>query len=176
MMRAISNIRSLLKEKSTKSVPHSVWTNPTHFITCVFGIGCLPHMPGTWATLTSLILCTVLFPLGTTPYTIITVLLCLCGIWLCEKTNNDFGTTDHPATCFDKFASFPICLIGLPFQWPYLLAAFLLFRFFDIIKPPPINIIDQKIHGGLGVMLDDIVAALFTLIILHLSHLFFTSL
>ena len=171
-MDFIENIRLSYKAKSLPPVPRSVWTNPIHFITCVFGIGCLPVMPGTWATLASVILCYALSPLAPLTFTYIIVILCLCGIWLCEKTNRDFNTIDHPATCFDEFASFPICLIGLPFSWPYLLAAFILFRFFDIVKPPPINLLDQNLHGGLGVMLDDIVAALFTLSLLHAAHLF----
>ena len=169
-MHFIKNIRLLHQSKELSPVPRSVWTDPVHFITCVFGAGCLPAMPGTWATLASILLCTTLSPLTPIAFTCIVSILCLCGIWLCGKTNRDFNTVDHPATCFDEFASFPICLIGLPITWPYLLAAFVLFRFFDIVKPPPINFLDQNLHGGMGVMLDDIVAAFFTLTLLHSAH------
>jgi phosphatidylglycerophosphatase A len=82
-------------------------------------------------------------------------------------TNRDFGTQDHPAAVIDEFATFPIVMIGVPMQWHFVLAGFILFRLFDIIKPGPIGWIDKNIHGGFGAMLDDVVAAIFALIILH---------
>jgi phosphatidylglycerophosphatase A len=167
-MISAQQIKSRLHRKLPPPTPHSVWTNPIHYITCVFGIGCFPIMPGTLATLAAVALCYLIHGLSITHYILFILCLNLLGVWLCGKTNKDFGSQDHPATCFDELATFPICLIGIPFQWPYILTAFILFRILDIIKPPPINYIDNNMHGGLGVMLDDIVAAGVTLGIMHL--------
>ena len=149
-------------------VPHSVWTNPIHFIACGFGTGCLPWFPGTWGTLAGVLLYLIIAPLPLITSIILLCLLCLIGIYICEQTNRDFGTHDHPATCFDEFATFPICLLGIPSHWHLITIAFVLFRVLDILKPPPIGTIDRRVGGGVGVMLDDIVAALMTLAIMHL--------
>jgi len=100
-------------------------------------------------------------------YVIICALLFAAGIWLCGKVNRDFKTEDHRAAVFDEFATFPVALIGIPLHWYWMLIAFVLFRFFDIIKPGPIGWVDRHVHGGLGVMSDDLLAALATLIVLH---------
>ena len=165
-------IRNQFKKKVPPPTPPSVWTNPIHYITCVFGIGCIPFMPGTLATLAAVGICFALQGVTTFQYIFVVTCLNIIGVWLCGKTNKDFGSQDHPATCFDELASFPICLIGIPFTWPYVLIAFILFRILDIAKPPPINYIDNNMHGGLGVMLDDIVAAGVTLGIMHIILVF----
>lgn len=166
---------TVLQKKYQKQVqrpPHSVWTNPVHFITCGFGIGTFPWFPGTAATLAAIPLVIILSHLPLLLYLFICAALFLIGIPLCEITNRDFGEQDHPAAVIDEIATFPIALIGLPISWPYLVAAFLLFRFFDIVKPGPIGFADKQVHGGFGVMLDDALAALATLAILHLFHSF----
>lgn len=162
-MKTIQALKNRYHDLAPPPTPHSVWTNPVHYITCVFGLGCIPFMPGTLATLLSLAICSLLQHVSVMHYMIIVAFMNIAGIWLCGKTNNDFGTHDHPATCFDELASFPICLIGIPFHWPYVLIAFILFRVLDIAKPEPIGYIDRHVEGGLGVMLDDVVAALITL-------------
>lgn len=100
-------------------------------------------------------------------YVSICLALFLIGIYICGITNRDFGTDDHPAAVFDEIATFPIVLFAVPITWYYLLIGFVLFRFFDIVKPFPIRWVDKNIHGGFGVMLDDLLAALCSLIILH---------
>lgn len=95
-------------------------------------------------------------------------MLFFIGSYLCEVTNRDFGTQDHPATVIDELATFPIVMIAVPMHWQFLLAGFLLFRFFDIVKPWPIRWVDKNIHNGFGVMLDDVLAAIASLIVLHL--------
>lgn len=148
-------------------IPHSVWTNPIHFITCGFGIGVFPYFPGTVATLAAIPLVIFLSHFSTTVYILSCIFLFCAGIILCGKTNRDFGTDDHPATVLDEIATFPVAMIGITIDWKYLLMGFLIFRIFDIIKPWPISWVDKKMHGGLGVMLDDLLAAMATLAILH---------
>ena len=159
----------------SKPIPKSIWTNPIHFIACGFGIGALPIMPGTFATIASIPLYLLLVQLPLSAYITITILLNLAGIYLCGKTNRDFGTNDHPAAVWDEIAAFPIVMIAIPPTWYTILIGVILFRIFDIWKPGPIGWIDRHIHGGLGVMLDDVAAALVSLAILHLIKLAFLS-
>lgn len=145
-----------------------IWRNPWIFIACGFGIGTLPFMPGTFATAASALLYLFLMKLPLSIYIAIVIAMNVAGIFLCEKANAAFGTDDHPAAVWDEIAAFPIVMIAVPFTWYYLLIAFALFRLFDIWKPWPIGWIDKNMHGGLGVMLDDIAAAIASWIILQL--------
>lgn len=144
-----------------------IWTDPWVFIACGCGLGTLPLMPGTYATIAAAFLYFLLVKLPLLYYIIIVVLLNAAGVWLCGRANKAFGTDDHPAAVWDEIAAFPIALIAIPLTWYYVLLAIALFRAFDILKPGPIGWIDKNIHGGFGVMLDDIVAAIASLVILQ---------
>lgn len=144
-----------------------IWRDPWVFIACGFGIGTLPIMPGTYATIASALLYLLLMKLPLTIYIVITVLLNVAGIWLCGKANEAFGTKDHPAAVWDEIAAFLIVMIAVPFTWYYLLLGVLLFRLFDIWKPVYIGWAERNVSGGLGVMLDDILAAITSWIILQ---------
>jgi phosphatidylglycerophosphatase A len=150
-----------------RTLPRTIWINPLHFIACGLGFGALPWMPGTWTTLAAIPLVFALHLLPLWGYLSITLALILLGIYVCGVTNLDFGTQDHPACSWDEMASFPLVMAGVPLTWYYLALGFMLFRLFDIWKPWPIRWVDQHIHGGLGVMLDDVLAALCSLIILQ---------
>ena len=152
----------------TNKAPASIWKNPIHFIACGFGVGAIPFAPGTFGTLLSIPLCLGLAQLPISLYILITLFLILIGIPLCQIANRDFGTEDHSAAVWDEFASFPIVMIGIPFTWYFVLMGFILFRFFDIFKPSFIGWVDRNIHGGLGAMLDDVLAAIVSLVILQL--------
>jgi phosphatidylglycerophosphatase A len=145
----------------------TIWTNPIHFVACAFGFGALPWMPGTWATLASIPLVLAFKQFPEAIYIAITAAMIIVGIYLCGVFNRDIGATDHPACAWDEMASFPIVMIGIAPTWYALALGFILFRFFDILKPWPISWCDRHIHGGFGVMLDDVVAALISLAILH---------
>lgn len=164
------------KKKHLPDPLSTIWTNPIHFIACGFGVGKIPFAPGTFGTLVGVLLYLFIADTPIWLYLSITTALILAGIYLCGKTNRDFGTDDHPAAVWDEIATFPVTLIALPNTWYYIVAAFLLFRLFDIWKPGPIGWIDKHIHGGLGVMLDDVAAALVTLGILHGIHALTTAL
>lgn len=170
-IKTLKNIWQWLESKYQKDVckpPHSIWRNPVHFIACGFGVGTFPIMPGTVGTLAAIPLIFALkASLSLLGYSVACVLLLIVGILVCDITNRDFGTQDHPAAVIDELATFPIALLGIPLTWPYVLAAFLLFRYFDIVKPGLIRWVDKHVHGGIGVMLDDVMAALATLALLH---------
>lgn len=142
-----------------------LWRDPWHLMACGFGLGMSPWMPGTCGTLLGLVIAWGL------SYTHWLFSLCVCvilgvaGIVLCERTNRFLETTDHPMVVWDEVAAFPIVMLGVPFTgiWPWL--GFVLFRIFDIWKPGPIRWCDRNVHGGLGVMLDDWVAAFISWVI-----------
>lgn len=155
---------------SDAAIRRRIWRHPIDFIACGFGIGALPVMPGTYASAAGIGVYALMSHLSELTFIAVLVALFIIGIYVCGKANQHFGTDDHPAAVWDELATVPWAMIGLPFQWPYLLAAFALFRFFDILKPGPIGWIDRHIHGGFGVMLDDLVAALATALCLHIAH------
>lgn len=148
-----------------------IWQNPLYFIASGFGAGLLPA-PGTFGTLVGVLIYLAIHTQPLLIYLSITLLLNIIGIFLCNKMNKDFGTDDHPAAAWDEVAAFPIVMIAVPCTWYFIVLGFILFRIFDILKPGPISWIDRHVHGGLGIMLDDIAAALVCLgilqIIIHL--------
>jgi phosphatidylglycerophosphatase A len=156
-------------EKNTAIDSRSVWTNPIHFIACGFGIGLSPIMPGTLGTLLGVLFYLILLQFSFPMYLFLVLLMNIAGVYLCGRFNRDLKTQDHPAAVWDEIATFPIVMIAIPFTWYYLLLGFVLFRFFDIVKPFPISYLDKHVHGGFGVMLDDIVAALFSWVILFIT-------
>ena len=138
------------------------------------GSGLPRRAPGTWGSVGGLIVAIPLMSLGFVPFLIITILSCLIGIWICGRTSELMQGHDDPHIVWDEWAGIWITL--LPFSYMSvsttsywqdisqslsiiaLIIAFILFRFFDIIKPPPIGWADKKVAGGLGIMLDDIIA------------------
>lgn len=159
-------------QKNASQPPATLWTNPLHFIACGFGVGAIPFFPGTFGTMLGIPIAIILSHHSILFYVISCVLLFCVGIYLCGITNRDFGTDDHPAAVFDEIATFPVVMIGIPMHWIFLLIGFCLFRFFDIVKPWPIRWVDKNIHNGFGVMFDDLLAAIFSGIILHAILLF----
>lgn len=92
------------------------------------------------------------------------------GIYLCDVTSRALGVHDHGGIVWDEFVSLWLVLLFLPFHWAWWLAAFVVFRFFDILKPWPIRWLDRRVHGGFGVMIDDVLAAVYALAVLLPLH------
>lgn len=154
-------------QKKVDRPSHSVWTNPIHFIACGFGFGTFPYFPGTVGTAIAIPLAIMLSHYSLITYIFACIALFCVGIYLCHITNRDFGTDDHPAAVFDEIATFPVVMIAVPFTGYFLLIGFLLFRFFDIVKPGPIRWVDRHVHNGFGVMFDDLLAAICSCVLLH---------
>lgn len=133
-----------------------------------FGSGLLPWAPGTWGTLAAVPLYLLLAGLPIGLYLALVALLFLIGIWACDRTGRDLGVPDHGAIVWDEIVGYLVAMAGLPLHWGWVLAGFALFRVFDILKPWPIGWMDRHVSGGAGVMLDDVVAGVFTLAVLHL--------
>jgi phosphatidylglycerophosphatase A len=160
-----------LPVKKVNHAPASVFRNPVHFLAFGLGSGAAPVAPGTFGTLAAVPLYLLLTQLPLPLYLLAVVLAFGLGIWLCERTSRDLGVHDHGGIVWDEFVGFWLTMVAAPEGWQWLLAGFLLFRLFDILKPFPISYLDRHIHGGLGIMLDDAVAGSFAWFVLQAAHL-----
>lgn len=142
---------------------------PHHWIAFGFGSGLVPWAPGTFGTLAALPLYLILAPLPLGGYLAALAVVIVIGIWACDRTARDLGRKDPGAIVWDEFAGLLVTLTGAPAGWGWLLAGFLLFRCFDILKPWPIRWLDRRVPGGLGIMLDDLAAGLAAWVCLRLG-------
>lgn len=144
------------------------------------GSGLPKRAPGTWGTLGGLLVAMPLMMLGFRVFAVMTVLACVIGIWLCERTSELMGVHDDPHIVWDEWAGMWIALLPVSYVFAFYevvhpilyvmpVLAFVLFRFFDIVKPFPIGYLDRQLSGGLGIMLDDMLAGLFTAIIVTVA-------
>ena len=141
-----------------------LFAHPAHFFGLGFGTGLAKKAPGTFGTLIGLPLFLLIASLNFHIQLAVISVLFLIGIYFCDKTGKALGVADHGGIVWDEIVAMMLVLTVTPFQWRWWIAAFLLFRLFDIWKPAPIRQCDLKIKGGLGVMLDDILAAIYTII------------
>lgn len=163
------NLNSLKKFKKTiPPLPASIWRNPLHFIAFGFGTGTLPFAPGTFGTLIAIPFYLLLEPLPLSLYLGLVFLLTLGAIVLSNHVENALKIHDHPGMCVDEIIGYLITMIHAPQGLIWVLVGFLCFRLFDIWKPWPIRQIDQSISGGLGVILDDALAGLYSMLCLQL--------
>lgn len=144
-----------------------VWSNPWHFIAFGFGSGVLPVMPGTYGTLMAVPIYLLFQHLSLIAYGVVCILITVFGAWVSEKVSKEIGIHDYPGMNFDEIVGFMITMFAAPKGWFWVLLGFGLFRFFDIVKPGPIAWIDKNVKGGVGVVLDDCVAALFAWVVLQ---------
>lgn len=145
------------------------------------GSGLPRRAPGTWGTVGGLIIAIPLLSLGFVPFLILTILSCILGVWICGRTAELMQGHDDPHIVWDEWAGIWITLLPLSYMgiadnnfWQNvsqelsifaIVFAFILFRFFDIVKPPPIGWADKKVAGGLGIMLDDIIAGIMAAVV-----------
>ncbi|SEK47746.1 phosphatidylglycerophosphatase [Colwellia chukchiensis] len=144
----------------SKSTANFRLSDPIHFLALGFGSGLAPKAPGTFGTLAAIPLLLLMAPLTPSIYLLLLVLMSVAGIYICGKAAADVGVPDHGAIVWDEVVGLLITMFLIPLSWQSLLLGFLLFRFFDILKPWPISFFDKNCHGGLGIMLDDIVAGI----------------
>jgi phosphatidylglycerophosphatase A len=147
--------------------PSFAFSHPAHAIALGGGAGLAPVAPGTAGTLVAWplgwILTGVLSPAALLP---ILLALFLLGVWACELTGRHLGVSDHGAMVWDEIVAFLLMLAILPRELAWQGAAFVLFRAFDIAKPPPIGWLERRFRGGFGVMIDDLLAAGMALLVL----------
>lgn len=103
-----------------------------------------------------------------TAYVLLCIAMLLLGIWICGRTARDLGVHDHQGIVWDEFVGFWITMTAVPLAWQWVVLGFILFRLFDILKPWPIRWVDKHVHGGLGIMLDDVLAGILAAICMQL--------
>ena len=143
--------------------------HPAHFIALGFGAGLAPVAPGTFGTLVAIPLAMLLRAhAGAVEFVAAIVILFVVGAWASQVTGRNLGVLDHGAIVIDEVAAFLLVLFFVGPDWRRVAFAFLIFRLFDIVKPPPIREFDAAMKNGFGVMFDDLLAAGYTLVVLAL--------
>ncbi len=142
--------------------------HPAHFLALGFGAGLAPFAPGTFGTLVAIPIAVVLHAWGDAAFAIAIVLGFAIGVWASGVTGRALGDEDHGAIVWDEVVAFLLVLFFVGGDWRRTAFAFVLFRAFDILKPPPIRQLERRLSGGLGVMADDIGAAAYTLVVFAL--------
>lgn len=145
------------------NINKKVFSHPAYFLAYGFGSGLSPKAPGTAGSLVGLLLWWMLSPMPLLNYLITIVVIIFLGIYVSDKVSSEQGEKDPSGIVIDEIAGILITLVLIPDGWYWVIAGFVSFRIFDILKPWPINWCDTHLKGGLGIMSDDIVAGLFSL-------------
>ena len=152
----------------TVKLKDKVWQHPQYFIAFGFGSGLMPVAPGTWGTIAAvpiyLLIANDSWPL----YLILTLCAFLLGVFVSNTVSKEMGVHDYSGIVWDEVVGYLLTMFLAPFQVKWMLIGFILFRLFDIWKPQPIRFVDQKIQGGFGIMLDDVLAAIPAFLIMQL--------
>lgn len=154
-------------------VPLRLLRDPGHLLSLGFGSGLSPYAPGTAGTLAAIPLYLLLSMLPPVVYVLATLFAVVLGVYLCGRTSRALGVHDHGAIVWDEFAGLFITMLFAPVTVVTVVLGFCLFRLFDILKPWPASVIDARIKGGLGIMLDDVVAGIYALLVLQIYLRFF---
>lgn len=166
----VTNIFSYFKPRIKPSlpVPRKVWRDPLFFIAFGLGSGAMPFAPGTFGTLMAIPFYLLFRPLSLYAYLIFVIVFIILSSLLCARISRKIKVDDHPGMCIDEFAGFFVTMINAPHGFWWIVLGFVLFRLFDIWKPWPIYIVDKKIHGGFGMVLDDVLAGIYACVIIQL--------
>jgi phosphatidylglycerophosphatase A len=158
--------------KISEKVPGKLLLNPVHCLSLGFGSGLSPKMPGTMGTVVGVglyLLIPTQYLMDWKVFLLFIIFTFLIGIFLCGYTAKALNVHDHPGIVWDEIVGYFITMYMVPKQWEWILLGFVLFRLFDIWKPWPISIADKRLKGGFGIMFDDVIAAVFALIIIQIS-------
>ena len=159
-------------ESKEKNLARAVLTDPVHFLAFGFGTGLAPFAPGTFGSIPGVVLFWLTLDLGLYVQLSVAAALALSGIWICGESARRIGIHDHGGIVWDEITGMYITLLVAPFSVTGWLLAFALFRVMDIVKPWPIRDLDHRLGGGFGIMLDDLVAALYAFVPLGLYRWF----
>jgi phosphatidylglycerophosphatase A len=153
----------------TAPTPAFLFGHPAHFVALGFGAGLAPFAPGTFGTLVAIPIAAVCRTyLPDAAFAAAIVVFAVLGVWAAQVTGRDLGVPDHGAIVWDEVVAFLVVLYFVGDDFAQVGLAFFLFRFFDIVKPPPIRELDSALKNGFGVMVDDLVAAGYALLVLAL--------
>ncbi len=154
--------------KTPPGLPRKVMTDPVNFLAFGFGTGLAPIAPGTFGSLPGVLLFWLTMGFGLYVQLTVVAALVIAGIWICGESARRIGVHDHGGIVWDEIAGMYVTLLAAPISLVGWVLAFVLFRIMDIVKPWPIRDLDHRIEGGLGIMLDDLVAALYAAVLLGL--------
>lgn len=146
--------------------------NPSCLVALGFGSGLVPVAPGTAGTLAAIPLYLLLQEFSLIIYLAVLLVMLTGGILVCGYTAERLGVHDHPAIVWDEVVGYLITMTAAPAGWIWVAAGFVLFRLFDILKPWPIGWLDRRVHGGMGIMLDDVIAGVFAAVVLQVVAYF----
>ena len=151
-----------------RNLARTVLTDPVHILAFGFGTGLSPVAPGTVGSLVGVLFAWLTMDLGLPLQLAVAAAISLSGIWICGESARRIGVHDHGGIVWDEIAGMYITLLVAPPTITAWILGFVLFRAFDIAKPWPIRDLDHRLGGGVGIMLDDLAAALYALILLGL--------
>lgn len=154
--------------EASQNLARTVLTDPVHILAFGFGTGLSPVAPGTVGSLVGVLFAWLTVGLGLPLQLLIAAAITVSGIWICGESARRIGVHDHGGIVWDEIAGMYITLLVAPPTIAGWILGFVLFRVFDIAKPWPIRDLDHRLGGGLGIMLDDLAAALYALILLGL--------
>lgn len=141
--------------------PKQILSDPILFLAFGFGSGLAKKAPGTFGTLAAVPVYWLFAQTNSIVYSLLTIVITISGVWICGWAAEKLGEHDFSGIVWDEIAGYLITMWLIPFSWKALVLGFLLFRVFDILKPWPIKWVDQHVGGGLGIMLDDVLAGIF---------------
>jgi phosphatidylglycerophosphatase A len=145
---------------------------PDCFIAYGFGSGLAPKAPGTFGTLVALPIYWLIQDWSIWAYLSFVLVAFIAGIWLCQRAADWLKNDDPSGVVWDEIVGYLVAMVFAPSGWQWMLLGFVLFRFFDIVKPWPVSLADKKLHGGLGIMLDDVIAGGYSLLVLGMFQLY----
>ncbi|MCX7098885.1 MAG: phosphatidylglycerophosphatase A [Methylococcales bacterium] len=148
--------------------PRQILTDPVLFLAFGFGSGLAKKAPGTCGTLAAIPVYLIFVQANMLIYSLLTIIVTVVGISLCGIAAEKLGEHDFGGIVWDEIAGYLITLWLAPCTWQTVIAGFVLFRFFDILKPWPIKWLDQHVQGGFGIMVDDVLAGVFAAAVLLL--------
>jgi phosphatidylglycerophosphatase A len=167
MVTGTSGARNVVEKISPRLLLH-----PVDLLALGFGSGLVPRAPGTAGTLAAIPVYLLLQPLALHTYLPLVAILFLAGIPICAHTAGRLGVHDHPGIVWDEIVGYLVTMAFAPAGWLWIVTGFVLFRLFDIFKPWPIRWFDSKVGGGLGIMVDDLLAGAAAAAVLYLLTMY----
>lgn len=143
--------------------------HPAQLLAFGFGSGLSPVAPGTAGTIAAIPVYLLVAQWNLLAYTLFVVLAAAIGIRVCGEASRQLRVHDHPGIVWDEFVGYWITMWAVPSGWQWVLAGFLIFRLYDIVKPWPVSLLDRKVGGGLGIMVDDVLAGVMACLTLHIA-------
>lgn len=154
---------------NTPTPSPNIFRHPAQFLAFGFGSGLSPKAPGTMGTIVAVPLYLLIAQWSLLQYSLFVVLAAVLGVWICGVASRQLQVHDHPGIVWDEFVGYWITMWAVPVDWVWIIAGFLIFRLYDIVKPWPVSVLDRKVGGGFGIMIDDVLAGVMACLTLHIA-------